>query len=354
MLPLLAALAAYAASGGSETEVSAAVQKLVPTSVATPTPTPLPPTPTPTPLPTPTSTPHPPTPTPEPSPPAPAPPPLAATPQPTPAPVVCVRYLSWVWQFSVDGAAAEIATVLADHDLGIILKTHKGVDWMAKEDSSADAVSGPEQVRKLAHYFESRGVPFHAYVVPTGVDPKAEAAMAAEVLAAGARSIFLDLEPWHGYWQGTPEDARVFGEELLRLQPDGVVITVVEPRPWALNKLPLAEFAAFSDALAPLIYWDTFNSGPNVKLYEDYGWPPGPAGITPEFLLDVSTELLQQYGLPLQPVGQGASSSVDAWERFLNDASQSGMRDISVWRYGVTNPAVPELLKERTAAGGTC
>ena len=265
-----------------------------------------------------------------------------------------MRYLSWVWQFSVDGPAADIATVLADHDLGIILKTHKGVDWMAKEDNSADAVSGPEQVSKLAQYFESRGVPFHAYVVPTGVDPRREAAMAADVLAAGARSIFLDLEPWRGYWQGTPEDARLFGEELRRLQPDGIVVTVVEPRPWALKKLPLAEFAAFSDALAPLIYWETFNSGPNLRLYEDYGWPPGPVGMTPEFLLDVSGELLQQYNLPIRPVGEGASADMDAWTRFLNDASRLGTPDISVWRHGVTNRAVWDLLKERTVAGGTC
>ena len=45
---------------------------------------------------------------------------------------------------------------------------------------------------------------------------------------------------------------------------------------------------------------------------------------------------------------------MDAWEQFLIHASRSGMPDISVWRYGVTNPAVSDLLKERTAAGGTC
>jgi hypothetical protein len=71
--------------------------------------------------------------------------------------------------------------------------------------------------------------------------------------------------------------------------------------------------------------------------------------MTPEFLLDVSAGLLQQYNLPIQPVGQGASPDMNAWARFLDDASQSGMPDISVWRYGVTNPALWDLLKERTA-----
>ncbi len=239
----------------------------------------------------------------------------------------------------------------AEHNLGIILKTHTGTEWMAQQDSSPDAVSGPEQVSILAQYFETRGVPFHAYTVVKGINPKREAEMAAEVLAAGARSIFLDLEPWNGYWEGNAEAASVFGRELRRLQPDAFVVTAIEPRPWALEKLPMAEFASFSNALAPLIYWETFNTQPNLDAYQAYGWPPGPDGITPEFLLDVSVGLLQLYNLPIQPVGQGASPDMDAWKRFLDYASQLGMPDISVWRHGVTNPGVWDLLKERTSCG---
>ena len=222
--------------------------------------------------------------------------------------------------------------------MGIILKTHKGTDWMAVDDDSPDAVTGPQQVAVLAQYFEQQGVPFHAYAVVTGVDPKREAAMAAEVLAAGARSIFLDLEPWHGYWQGTAEDARLFGRELRRLQPKGVVVTTVEPRPWALERLPMAEFAAFSDALAPLIYWETFSSAQNLEAFAASGFPPADGVMTPEFLLDVAIELLGPYNLPLQPVGQGASPDMDAWARFLDYAAGLGMPDVSVWRHGVTDP----------------
>ncbi len=256
-----------------------------------------------------------------------------------------------MWQFSVDGSLEDIAAEAADHNLGIILKTHTGTSWMADDDNSPDAVSGPEQVRILAQYFETRGVPFHAYTVVRGIDPRREAEMAAEVLAAGARSIFIDLEPWNGYWQGTPEAANLFGQELRRLQPTANVVTTVEPRPWALERLPMAEFASFSNALAPLIYWETFNTQPNVDRFQAYGWPPGPDGITPEFLLDVSVGLLQQYNLPIQPLGQGASPDMDAWTRFLDYASQLGIPDISVWRHGVTNPAVWDLLKERTPCG---
>jgi len=260
-----------------------------------------------------------------------------------------VRYLAWVWQFSIDGSPEDLAAVLAEHNLGIIVKTHNGTDWMDHYDSSPHAVSGPEQVSVLAQYFETRGVPFHAYAVIRGIDPMREAQMTAQVLAAGARSIFLDLEPWHGYWQGTPEDATVFGQELRRLQPNAVVVTAVEPRPWVLEDLPIAEFASFSNAFAPLAYWVSYNTQQNLDLFEDYGWPTGPSGMTPEFLLDVSAGLLQQYNLPIKPVGQGASPDMAAWARFLDDACQSGMPDVSVWRYGVTNPGVWDLIKERTA-----
>ncbi len=264
-----------------------------------------------------------------------------------------MRYLSWVWTFSTDGSPEDIAAAAADHNLGIILKTHNGTNWMSDQDSSPDAVSGPTQVSVLAEFFEARGVPFHAYAVVKGIDPKREAEMAAEVLAAGARSIFLDLEPWEGYWRGTSEAASLFGRELRRLQPDATVITAIEPRPWALEKLPVAEFASFSDALAPLVYWVSFNTQPNLEAYESYGWSPGPDGITPEFLLDVSVSLLEPYGLPIQPVGQGASADMEAWTRFLDHASQLGMEDGSVWRHGVTEPGVWALLQERSPAGQT-
>ena len=32
--------------------------------------------------------------------------------------------------------------------------------------------------------------------------------------------IFLDLEPWNGYWSGTPQAAVIFGQELRRLAPN--------------------------------------------------------------------------------------------------------------------------------------
>lgn len=306
-----------------------------------------------------TATPSPvatPAPTPEPTPPPPTPPP----PTPAPEPVIIAPpsgppcggppYLSWVWRFATDGPPEQIAATLAASRGGVILKTHDGTDWMSRWDPSPEAVSGPERVAALAQFFEAWGVPFHAWAVVKGTDPIGEAQMAAEVLASGARSLFLDLEPWPAFWAGSPESARVFGEELRRLQPDATIITAVDPRPWTLADVPLAEFASFSNALAPLVYWESFDTPENRTRYAMSGWPPPEGEMTPEFLIDVSAQVLQGYGLQVQPVGQGTSSP-DLMGRFLDYAALTGMGELSVWRYGVVGQEVWSLLGQRTPSG---
>lgn len=360
---LIIAAAAYGAGnlGGGPVRQAGVTQVR---SEATPRPTPAPTaTATPSPAATPEATPAPSpietsTPAPDPAPaPAPEPPP---EPAPEPAPAVIVPpsgppcgsppYLTWVWRFSSDGPAQQIASTLAANRGAVILKTHDGTDWMSTYDPAADAVTGPGQVAKLAAYFEANGVPFHAWAVVKGVDPIKEAQMAADTLAAGARSLYLDLEPWQAFWQGTPDSARVFGAELRRLQPDATIVTVVDARPWTLNHVPLAEFASFSNAIAPLVYWQTFDSPENRQGYAQAGWPPPPGEMTPEFVLDVSAAALQRYGLGVRPVGQGSSDQA-RWTRFLDHATAIGMPELSVWRYGVVRPDVWSLLGERTPSG---
>jgi len=329
-------------------------------SVVSPTPTPIrTPRPTPSPAPTPVPTPEPtPAPTTEPTPEPPPPPPPEPTPKPEPLliappsgpPCGGPPFLTWVWRFSTDGPAQQIASTLAANRGAIIMKTHDGTDWMAKYDPTPDAVTGPGQIAALAGLFEANGVPFHTYAVVKGIDPIAEARMAADVLAAGARSIFLDLEPYAAYWQGTPDGARLFGEELRRLQPGATIVTAIDPRPWALDKLPLKEFAAFSNAFAPLIYWETFDSPATKAGYAQAGWQLPGGEMTPEFLLDVTAQLLQPYGVAIRPVGQGASDST-SWARFLDHAALTGTPEVSVWRYGVVGPDVWPLLGERTPSG---
>jgi LysM repeat protein len=256
------------------------------------------------------------------------------------------HHLVWVWQFTTDASPEKIAGKLRENDLGILLKTHDGVKWMAEYDKSPYAVSGPAQVATLAKYYEQSGVPFHAWAVIHGSDPLGEARMAADVLAAGARSLFLDVEPSSGFWVGTPADALTFGRELRRLQPNGRIILSLDPRPWMLKDVPVKEFASFSDEIAPQQYWRTFNTPANYRRFQESGYPVPAEGITPEFLLAVSKKVFEPLGRPLLHVGQGATPEKDEWRRFIDGAYGGGSDIVSVWRYGVTSTDVFNTLRE--------
>ncbi|MPZ50628.1 MAG: hypothetical protein GEU75_15240 [Dehalococcoidia bacterium] len=256
-------------------------------------------------------------------------------------------HLAWVWQFSEDGPADLTRDVLASHDLGIILKTHDGNRWMSRWDSKPEAVSGPHQVHVLAEFYETAGVPFHAWCVVQGRDPITEARMCAEVLSAGARSIVLDLEPAEKgqYWQGTGKSALQFGQELRRLQPNARIAVAPDPRPWQLAILPMGEFALFSDEVAPQTYWPLFDTRANHRLLRDWGFHVGDEGVTPELVLDVSREALAEFALPIKPIGLGTAEP-PSMQRFVSHAFELGMDAISVWRYGVSNPEMWPLLRE--------
>jgi hypothetical protein len=255
----------------------------------------------------------------------------------------------WVWQFSSDSEPAQIAANLGANDLGVLVKTHDGLDWMSRYDRSSNAVNGPAQVEKLARLFEDRGVPFHAWSVIKGIDPLREAQMVADVLSAGARSVVLDLEAGAGFWAGTQASAAEFGDHLRRLTPFGRVDISIDPRPWRINLVPMAEFVAMSDGIWPQLYWDTFNSSGNLDGYRNTGFPPGANGITPEFLLDTTNVVLAQYDREIIPIGQGAAIDLNTWARFTRRAWELGWGSVSVWRYGVTRYETLSYLGENPA-----
>ena len=257
-----------------------------------------------------------------------------------------LNHLAWVWQFSQDGSKEAIRAVLARYGLGVVLKTHDGTDWMATYDSSADAVDGAARVAELGRFFEHGGVPFHAWCVLHGLDPTREAQMAAQVLSAGARSISLDLEPHAGFWRGTPAAALELGRELRRLHPDAWVVTSIDARPWEVDRIPLAEFAAFTSEIAPQSYWSSFQTPANVAKFTKAGYDPGDGGVTARFVLDVALDKLQRFGLPVRPIGDGARAEESEWRDFIARAYENGAEAVSVWRFGVTDASVWQLLKE--------
>jgi hypothetical protein len=254
----------------------------------------------------------------------------------------------WIWQFSIDGDAAGVIDTLSAYGLSAIVKTHDGVEWMATYDDVDGAIDGPDQVRVMASLFEEAGVPFHAWAVVKGRDPVREAEMAAQVLAAGARSITLDLEPGEDFWQGTADDARRFGEELRARAEFARVDVSIDPRPWKMLEVPLPEFAEFTDGIHPQMYWDLFNDREHVNAYEYFGFPSASGEVTPEFLVDATHDLLRPFDRWIMPIGFGEPLYADAWDRFTTRCRERDLREISVWRYGVTTSAVFDTLAAST------
>ena len=252
----------------------------------------------------------------------------------------------WVWQFSADGTLAAIANALQGKGIGVVLKTHDGIEWMSTYDTAPDAITGVDRVRAVAKYFEDRGIPFHAWAVPKGIDPPREAQMAADVLAAGARSLVLDLEGSSGFWVGNPDDARHYGDELRRLSPYGRVDISIDPRPWRINLVPMTEFVAMSDGIWPQLYWDTFDTPGNIESYTAAGYAPPGGNITPEFLLEATQTILKPYEREVIPVGQGAAADPATWARFAHHAWDLKMYAISDWRFGVTAATTVNYLSD--------
>ena len=256
-------------------------------------------------------------------------------------------HLAWVWQFGEDGPPAQVRSVLAANGLGIILKTHDGTDWMTRYDDSNYAIGGPTQVAALARFFEAGGVPFHAWAVVQGRDPQLEAEMSASVIAAGARSLVLDLEPSDSgsFWVGSSGDALAFGSTFRRLQPQAWLAISPDPRPWQVDEVPVSEFATFSNEFAPQAYWDMFDNKATARMLGARGFVVGPDGITPELTLDFTQSSLGRFGLPIRPVGPGAATAED-WRRFVGKAIDLHMTGLSVWRYGTSNPDVLSILRD--------
>jgi LysM domain len=263
------------------------------------------------------------------------------------------RDLVWVWRFSADGQPDEIGARLLDANLGILLNTHSGLNWMADFDDSDYAVTGSNQVAVLANYYEGAAIPFHAWCVVKGEDPAAEAQMAAQVLWSGARSLYIDPSPESGAWQGDADAAITFGRELRSLHPGATLLLALDPRPWVLESVPVAELAAFCDGISVKQLWTSFDHPDGHSEFADHGWPAPPEGTTPQFLHAMAGESLGGYGLPLRFTGDGSTGDPEAFRAFLNEARGPAGLPVSVWRYGLMTDAVFDVLREFTPTSGS-
>tara|TARA_B110000438_G_scaffold302426_1_gene360069 strand:- start:46 stop:1494 length:1449 start_codon:yes stop_codon:yes gene_type:complete len=254
------------------------------------------------------------------------------------------KHLLWVWQFSEDGSKYAMRDHLAKYNLGVVMKTHDGTEWMSNFDPSPDAIDGPEKIHELAQFFESAGVPFHTWSVPHGIKPIQEAEMTVLAYNAGSRSIFLDVEHTTGFWRGTNQSAHVFGEKLRNLSSDMRITTSIDGRPWNIDAIPIDAFAEFSDALAPQLYWETFRTWGNRYHYNDHGYFVPNNGISPSFIIQSAFKKLSKYNIAIEPVGEGSSSNVVEWSEFIQAALARNAETVSAWRYGTTSTRIMKLM----------
>lgn len=240
------------------------------------------------------------------------------------------RHLVWIWQFSDDGEPDAIGRRLLDAGLGLVIKSHDGARWMSEFDESPYAVTGAAQVAVLSNYYESAGIPLHAWAVVTGKEAVLEAQMASDVLAGGARSIYLNLQAKDGFWQGDGAAAVTFGTELRRLQPDAQLILCLDPRPWTREGLPVAEFAAFCNGIALQDFWRDFDTEADTIRFAEAGTPPPAEGITPEFLVGLGDSAFADFNRPITHIGQGGTPDAAEFQRFID---ANARRPVSAWRY---------------------
>ncbi len=257
------------------------------------------------------------------------------------------RHLVWVWQFRHDGDPVEVRDRLAAYGLGVVVKTHDGADWMSEYDDSPTAIYGPAAVADYARFFEDGGVPFHAWALVKGTSPEVEAQMAADVLSAGARSIFLDLEAHPGFWEGEEVDAGIYGETLRMKQPAARISTSIDPRPWEIDRIPLDIFAEFSDEISPQAYWGFFNNHENARKYKASGSSVPDGGISASFVVSTMMERLAPYNRPVHPIGDGTVTDIDGWREFIDGSyAIAGADTVSLWRYGVATDEMLALLRD--------
>jgi LysM repeat protein len=256
------------------------------------------------------------------------------------------RHLAWVWQFRHDGDPAEIRDTLAANGLGIVLKTHDGAEWMSRYDKSRTAVDGAKSVEAYANFFENAGVPFHAWSVTKGTSVKKEASIASDVLGAGARSLFLDVEAHAGFWVGTKDDAEQYGDLVRASRPNARISTSIDPRPWEIERIPLQQFADFTDEISPQVYWNAFANKANAVKYLLAGETVAPEDITPAFVMTTAMKKLRAFDRLVHPIGDGTTEGTTGWDEFIESSYTELAETVSVWRYGVASRDLWTLLRD--------
>ena len=266
------------------------------------------------------------------------------------------RHSAWVWQFSVDGAPEGIAAALARQHMAALVKTHDGLDWMAKYDHTAAAISGPPQVAAIAVDIRTqrRAVP------RVGGDQGHRSRRGG---ADGGRRA-----------RGRRAQPRA-GPRGLRRVLDGVARGGRAVRPGAAcanaerarrHLHRCAALAASTSCQCRSSCRSSTASGrsstgkhstpqDNINAFRYSGYPPDSDGISPMFLLDVAQRVLAPFDRWIVPIGQGASGDHDRVAGLRASrvgAEDAGRLGLALRRDAGVDAAVPRRQPARARAAG--
>jgi murein DD-endopeptidase MepM/ murein hydrolase activator NlpD len=215
----------------------------------------------------------------------------------------------------------------------VFVKVGEANEWMgniAGGDPKPDlAIRSVADIDRWVNKLGQAGLEFHAWHIPKGILPTAEADFLLQVCTRpGVRSLILDVEPYEGYFAGGRAAVRPFMLRLRAGLPPGFHIGMsVDPRPWHYNSIFPDEWRTFIDSLHPQVYWADFTQ-------------------TPEDALRTTYDTWGSYGLPIIPILQGYQGRGNQITREAMDrARQAALRvhrapGLSWFRFGTLSRAL--------------
>ncbi|MCH7483546.1 MAG: hypothetical protein IIA90_00170 [Chloroflexi bacterium] len=218
----------------------------------------------------------------------------------------------------------------------IYIKTHDAADWMSTYDDHPAAVSGPEAIQNLIDIYGAQGIAVAAWFVPKGTDYDAQLQLAMAVIDSGVTALYADLEPFPGFcFLECKELAENFWKPLRELRPDAHLGVIYDPRPWWWEQSATAEWFSVADSALPMCYWESYTG--------QVPWGDA-AGCVVQAYADLSV-LAPGRDLAYLPMLQG-NSTVDRFEEALDAAAGVGSERVSVWRRGVVDTEIWELIDD--------
>ena len=240
-----------------------------------------------------------------------------------------------IWQLSNDYPAT-LPGDLALPISTIYIKTHDAADWMSTYDDHPAAVSGPAAIQNLIDIYGAQGIEVAAWFVPKGTDYDAQLQLALDVIDSGVTALYADLEPFPGFcFLQCKELAENLWNPLRELRPDAHLGVIYDPRPWWWEQSATADWLSVADSALPMCYWESYRGQAT--------WG-GAASCVVQAYADLSF-LAPGRDLAYLPMLQG-NSTADRFEEALDAAAGVGSERVSVWRRGVVNTEVWELIDD--------